>query len=451
MHSKHTNSHGSQFYDFTNLHLSSRVGIRVPVLAAGLLVLVFIGRLQEVITVLAPLRLGLIVLVLNAFVLLATFDFRDLRFKMRILPQPKLLLVILALALFTVPFSVWPGGSLEFISNSFVRNVFAFFVLLHVMRNERDIQGIVWAGLASVFLLGALGLLGHAGGRLQVSSTYDANDLAYIMNCFIPLAYYISRSGNKLLKLCCYLLLGLMIVVVINTASRGGFIGLASIFVIILFKERRHKLKIIVLAAFVGLIVLYFAGPEYWQRMGTIVDESDYNYEAGGGRIELWKRGIGMMMDNPLIGAGIGQYNVAEGLLHQGESGWKWSTAHNSFLQIGVELGFPGLIAYLLMIIKSIVVSRKLQITPGPFETSKFLAATASGLEVGFYGYCVSSIFLSQAYSSVLLYFLALITAMYSVSLRMQALKDQELAAGQNRQQSRLQRPYAESFGKRTR
>lgn len=442
MHRIHQSPQGSQIHDFTNCPLSSRGGIRVPVLAAGLLVLVLIGRFQEIFPVLTPLRLGLVALVLNALVLLATFDLRDLRFKMRILPQPKLVLVILGLALFTVPFSVWPGGSVEFISNSFVKNVFAFFVLLQVMKDERDIRGVVLAGLLSAFLLGALGLLGHAGGRLQVSSTYDANDLAYIMNCFIPLAYYLSRSCSKLLRICCYLLLGLMIVVVISTASRGGFIGLASIFVVILFKERRHKLKIIVIAFFVGLIALNFAGTEYWQRMGTIVDESDYNYHAGGGRIEIWKRGIGMMIDNPLIGAGIGQYSVAEGLLHQSESGWKWSTAHNSYLQIGVELALPGLIVYLMILAKSIVVARKLQITPGPFDTSPFLLATASGLEVGFYGYCVSSIFLSQAYSSVLLYFLALITALYAVSLRMQTPEDQELAAGKNLPKSSLRKPY---------
>lgn len=418
-------------------------GVRMPVLAAGFLVLVIVGRVQELFPALLPLRLGLVALVLNALVLLATIDLRDLQFKMRILPQPNLLLGILGLALFTVPFSAWPGGSWEFISDIFIKDVFAFFVLLLVMKDERDIRGIVVAGLLSAFLLGTLGMLGHAGGRLQISSTYDPNDIAYIMNCFMPLAFYLSRSGGKLLMACCYLMMGLMIVVVISTASRGGFIGLASVFAVILLKERRNKLKILVLSVFVGLIALSFAGPEYWQRMGTIVDESDYNYQAGGGRIELWKRGLGMIVDNPLIGAGIGQYHVAEGLLHQDEGGWKWSTAHNSFLQIGVELALPGLIAYLIMLAKSIVVARKLQIASGPFGSAPFLMATASGLEVGFYGYCVSSIFLSQAYSSVLLYFLALVTALYAVSLRMRTLEEQEIPAGQSLGKSLLRKPHA--------
>jgi len=402
--------------------------MRMPLLAAGLLILVYIGRVQELFPVLIPLRLGLIALVLNALILLFTQDLRDLGFKMRILPHSKLVLVILGLAVFTVPFSVWPGNSLEFILESLIRSIFAFFVLLHVMKAEQDIKWIVWAGLFSAFLLASTGLFGHTGGRLQASSTYDPNDLAYIMNCFIPFAYYLSKTGGKLNRIACYILLGLMIVVVISTASRGGFIGLAFVFAIILFKDKQHKLKILVLSAFVGLIAVSSAGPEYWHRMGTIFDESDYNYEAGTGRIELWKRGIGMIIDNPLIGAGIGQYRVAEGLQHQGKSGWKWSTAHNSYLQIGVDLALPGLIVYLMMLAKSIVVARKLQLTSGPFGSTPFLLATASGLEVGFYGYCVCSIFLSQAYSSVLFYFLALITALYAVSLRMQAPVDQEPA-----------------------
>ena len=423
--------------------LPKSAGMRMPVLAAGLLVLVVVGRVQELFPALSQLRLGLIALVLNALVLLTTLDLRDFKFKMRILPQPKLMLVIMGLALFTVPFSVWPSGSWGFILDVYLKNVFAFFVLLLVMKDEQDIKGIVLAGLLSVFVLGALGMLGYAGGRFQISSTYDPNDLAYIMNCFIPLAFYLSRSGGKLFMACCYLMMGLMIVVVISTASRGGFIALACIFAIILLKERRNKLKILVLSVFVGFVVLGFAGPEYWQRMGTITDKNDYNYEAGGGRIEVWKRGLGMMIDNPVVGAGIGQYHVAEGLLHQGQSGWKWSTAHNSYLQIGVELALPGLIVYLTMLAKSIVVARKLQLTSGPFGSAPFLLATASGLEVGIYGYCVSSIFLSQAYSSVLLYFLALITALYAVSLRMQAPVDQEPAAKKNRSKPSVRKSYA--------
>jgi O-antigen ligase len=415
----------------------------MPVLAASLLILVFVGRVQELFPVLAPLRLGLVALVLNALVLLATLDLSDLRFKMRILPQPRLLLVILGLALLTVPFSVWPGGSWRFILDSYLKNVFAFFVLLLVMKDERDIRGIVFAVLLSVFLLGTLGMLGHAGGRLQISSTYDPNDIAYVMNCFIPLAFYLSRSGGKLLMACCFVMMGLMVVVVISTASRGGFISLASIFAVILLKERQKKLKIIVFSIFVGLLALSFSGPEYWQRMGTILDQNDYNYQAGGGRIEIWKRGVGMILDNPLIGAGMGQYQVAEGLLHEGQGGWKWSTAHNSYLQIGVELALPGLIVYLMMLAKSIVVARKIQSTPSPFDASPFLLATASGVEVGFYGYCISSIFLSQAYSSVLLYFLALITALYAILLRLQTPEDQELVQSNNRPKSSLRKPYA--------
>lgn len=413
----------------------------MPVLVAGLLVLVLIGRMQELFPALIPLRLGLVALVMNALVLIATLDLRDLVFKTKILPMPKLVLTILALALVTVPFSVWPGGSLEFITNTYVRNVFAFFVLLHVMKEERDIRVIVWAGLGSACLLAALGLLGHVGGRMRISSTYDPNDLAYIMNCFIPLAFYLARSGGAFFRMCCYLMVGVMIVAVISTSSRGGFVGLVSILLVIMFKERRHKLRILLVSAFVGIVALSFAGPQYWDRMSTIFDETDYNYQAGSGRIELWKRGVGMMIDNPLIGAGIGQYNVAEGLQHEGERGWKWSVSHNSYLQIGVELGFPGLVVFLLMLAKSLVVLRRLQAPPVEPGTHPFLSATASGLEVGICGYCVSSIFLSQAYSPVLLYFLALVTAMYALFLKRQEALAQPFPADAPREAGRTGRP----------
>ena len=73
--------------------------------------------------------------------------------------------------------------------------------------------------------------------------------------------------------------------------------------------------------------------------------------------MEVWKRGVGYMLRRPVLGVGADNFYVAEGTLsergrqQQFGRGFKWSAAHNSFVQIGAELGIPGLVAFIAMLI----------------------------------------------------------------------------------------------------
>jgi len=82
--------------------------------------------------------------------------------------------------------------------------------------------------------------------------------------------------------------------------------------------------------------------------MHTIIKpEEDYNRTAEEGRVKIWKRGIGYMMLHPVFGVGAANFPVAEGTISPlaGRTevglGVKWGAAHDSFVQIGAELGIP--------------------------------------------------------------------------------------------------------------
>ena len=64
------------------------------------------------------------------------------------------------------------------------------------------------------------------------------------------------------------------------------------------------------------------------------------------------RQGIRLMTQNPLTGVGIGIFAIAEGSSRKDTGGPKepWKTAHNSFIQIGGELGVGGLILFILLI-----------------------------------------------------------------------------------------------------
>jgi putative inorganic carbon (HCO3(-)) transporter len=72
------------------------------------------------------------------------------------------------------------------------------------------------------------------------------------------------------------------------------------------------------------------------------------------GRAELWSRALYLMQDFPFTGVGLGMPEPVIKLLYPtfltGPDS-VWSHVHNTYLQVGSEMGLPGLIAYLALLL----------------------------------------------------------------------------------------------------
>jgi O-antigen ligase len=142
--------------------------------------------------------------------------------------------------------------------------------------------------------------------------------------------------------------------------------------------------------------------------------------DTGAGRTDIWKAGIQLLLTHPW-GVGIHGYSTVEGLSHEGLG--KWSTAHNSFLQIGVELGVIGLVLFVRLLIGTIRDLRILRRTHARQMGAQAGYSTESDvtrhnpillavpLEISLWGFMVGGFFLSQAYSPLLYVILALSVA----------------------------------------
>jgi putative inorganic carbon (hco3(-)) transporter len=148
----------------------------------------------------------------------------------------------------------------------------------------------------------------------------------------------------------------LMVTVLALTQSRGALLafGIAILFLII-FNFKRGWLAVpIILFIGIGLIII-FGVPQIQAAFNQIQP----NASSPEARLEIWSRAVYMIEDFPLTGIGIGTFNdVADSsypflLQTPGDV----PHAHNLYLQIMVDLGIPGFIAWISLFILIIILS----------------------------------------------------------------------------------------------
>jgi O-antigen ligase len=161
--------------------------------------------------------------------------------------------------------------------------------------------------------------------------------------------------------------------------------------------------------------------------MGTILSDTDYNRTEETGRLQIWSRGVGYMLQDPVLGLGPDNFPAAEGTLspladrQQYGIGVRWNAAHNSFVQAGAELGVPGLALFIAIIVSTFAALRQ-------SGRSERALAEAGGdwplltpaLTASFLGFVVGSFFLSLAYSEMLYTLVALAIGLQKVTAQLQ-------------------------------
>jgi len=373
------------------------------------MILVYVARIQELFSFLMPMQLGKI----SIFLALLLFFFSkksQLYLPPWKIPQAKMVLAILGLCVISVPFSVWPGHSFSVAIEGFPRTVLFFFLLIYAVNNFSDLHKLIWAFIVGGILLAFFTITPDGSGRMSASHTYDPNDIAMLFVVTLPIVYFFMSSIKGLAKIILFGTLMILLFAFILTVSRGGFIGLMVITLLILFKDkyRSWMVKMVVMALLVMAFV-QFAPDTYWDRIKTIMTyEEDYNMTAEHGRKQLWLSGLGLMFENPITGVGAGAFMF--GLGHSlGDEGGKWLTAHNAFIQIGAELGIGGLILFVSLILTSFLSLKRLQLKykniPGEFHDHLWLI---TALEVSLWGYVSTAMFLSAAYFAMFYFLIAL-------------------------------------------
>ena len=136
--------------------------------------------------------------------------------------------------------------------------------------------------------------------------------------------------------------------VLIISQSRGAIMGTGAAFAVLVGLRFRSG-KWLVLAAAVLLIVgMVIVGPF------RALDEISKNTGSANnlaGRLEIWSRAVYMIEDFPLTGIGMGTFTETSTALYPFflQDPASVTHAHNLYLQVTVDLGIPGAVAWLMV------------------------------------------------------------------------------------------------------
>jgi putative inorganic carbon (HCO3(-)) transporter len=246
-----------------------------------------------------------------------------------------------------------------------------FVALVNWPPTQRHPQRLAWLliGFAGALaLVGPLLMTGESGApdalltlqqmaaplTARLGETINPNILANALLVVtpLPLALALRRDWTARRWLPWLLgVIGLFLVgVIVLTRSRGSLLALGAMLPL-LFVLRYPRLLAPMLLAF--LVGGAFA---YWLLPASFYEDLFTTSTVGGldERIEIWSRALYAIQDFTFTGVGIGAFDQVIPLLYPYfliSPNVTIPDAHNHFLQVAIDLGIPGLLAYVAIIL----------------------------------------------------------------------------------------------------
>jgi O-antigen ligase len=383
-----------------------------------------VGRIHQLFTVLLPLKPALVSALL-AIVLLLLQQSAQRRVGLLRSATTSCLLGLLLWSALSVPGALNQGLAFQTWTD-LVRSVGMGLVIAASIRDVRDVERLtlVYFGVTVVYTAVVLSRfqLGGDSWRLAGLYYYDANDFATLITTAMPLGlYFVIARHRPLLRVLAAVGLAILAVGLIKSGSRGGFLALLAVtaFVLLRFTTVPARTRAVAL-----VIILVVAGTtasdKYWAQMQTIVHpDQDYNSTSDAGRLKIWMRGLGYMSEYPVLGVGIGNFPTAEGTIsllakrQERGIGVRWGAAHNSFVQVGAELGVPGLLLFVGVIATAFQSLRRVAAQRSPAQRAPDdVARLAQSLMAALVGFVVGAFFLSLGYADMVCILVGLAAAL---------------------------------------
>ena len=286
-----------------------------------------------------------------------------------------------------------------------------YFAITLILQNERDLKKFL-SLLVGIHIFIAVRVILGSGTRFTAGSSFlgDENDVALAMIVILPFVLYLFRQARSLPG---RLFWGAgsvaILLAIIFTHSRGGFVGLAVMALYWAATSRNKKKAIGSLVLAAGL-VLAVAPPGYWARMETLKDTGSGTAQT---RRNNWAAARRMFYDSPIWGVGGNNFGVLlpdYGLEYSPERRpTKWGrAAHSMYFGLLAEFGLIGVLLIGSVLLWNFRDLRQVRSLSQKGDCSASIAQLADCLRVSWVGFLVPATFLSVLQYPHLYYLTAL-------------------------------------------
>lgn len=337
-------------------------------------------------------------------------------------PVNKLFIIFFIIILLSSSTAYWQDVSFSKLKNIYVWMVSYFLIINIINTRKRFFIFLAIFALASFKISLSLAItwagrgFSFAGWGLQGPPGFFQNsgELAIQMAVFWPIALAIAISLKKYVANWKYYLLLSMsvsaVMVILGASSRGGQLALIAQLVADNFRKV-FRVKVLIVVGIVLSLGWWLLPQEQKERFEAIGEDTTSQQ-----RLLYWENGLEMMNSHPFLGVGyynfipyFNQYYTDDLLRKNAE------LPHNIFIQVGADLGYSGLIIYLMLIFYGFKIPMSLKVKFIEKERNNIFYNLPQALNVSFLGFIIAGQFVSVVYYPFMWIHLALVVALNNI------------------------------------
>jgi probable O-glycosylation ligase (exosortase A-associated) len=327
-------------------------------------------------------------------------------------PEFVIAFLLVSWAVITVPVAYWAAGSVELITEQYLKAVAFFWLIGTLATTTSRLRVFCWTLVLCSIPLAVTGIKNYLTGEFLITSTGvtriegywggsgiagNPNDLALMLNLTIPIAAALMIGTRSLAGRA--LAAGAMLLAiagVVVTFSRAGFLTLAAIGVLLFaVLVRRRSNGAAALLVVVAIAAPAFTPAEYVDRLSTITNFERDTTGSAQGRWQDFLVASDVVMGNPMIGVGVGNDMLA---LNEARGFDTWRSVHNAYLQYAVDLALPGLLLFVALHLMCFRSARAVERRAALDPAVSHLGPLAAGVQVSLAAFFVAAMFHPIAY-----------------------------------------------------
>ncbi|MDR1853400.1 MAG: putative O-glycosylation ligase, exosortase A system-associated [Azoarcus sp.] len=291
-----------------------------------------------------------------------------------------------------------------------IKTFLMIFVTLALLRYRQQILAFVAVAVMSLGLLGVKGgifTLATLGGNTVWGppGTFieDNNDFGLALVTIVPLLVFLlmqTDRARKWLRLGIWLTIALSVLAIFGSQSRGGFLALAAMGVVLWWRSR-YKLKLALFFVVLAGIATSLMPDKYWEKIDTIAAyETDDSFQN---RVRSWKVAV-QVANHHVTGAGMIYRHPSIFYLwdfSESKDRGKPIAPHSIYFQILGNHGYVGLFLYLMIGVSTWLSASWLRRRARAIPEAKWAADLGSMVQVAMVGFAVGGAALSLAYVDI--------------------------------------------------